>query len=142
MQTARTPGIATMEFHVARDARDRYRFDYSLYSITGNIILANFHAARVFAQRIMQEGGDSLPSRFAYAYRVALTRPPTVEEQKVLSDIYEEMLNTYQQDPKLADELISIGEFRRPRQINEVQLAAWTAVAQVILNLNETLTKQ
>ena len=55
MQTARTPGIATMEFHVARDARDRYRFDDSLYSITGNVILANFHAARVFAQRMNQK---------------------------------------------------------------------------------------
>jgi hypothetical protein len=99
-------------------------------------------AARVFAQRIMQEGGDSLPSRFAYAYKVALTRPPTVEEQKVLSDIYEEMLNNYQQDPKLADELIGIGEFRRPQQVNEIQLAAWTTVAHVILNLNETLTKK
>ncbi|HEU5103260.1 MAG TPA: alpha-amylase family glycosyl hydrolase, partial [Roseiflexaceae bacterium] len=48
------PGV-TMEFHVARDARDRYRFDSSLYSITGNVILANFHAARVFAQRMNQK---------------------------------------------------------------------------------------
>src|SRR6266545_297546 len=55
MQTARLPAVATMEFHVARDARDRYRFDDSLYSITGNVILANFHAARVFAQRMNQK---------------------------------------------------------------------------------------
>src|SRR3954465_8383159 len=55
MQTARTSDLATMEFHVARDARDRYRFDDSLYSITGNVILANFHAARVFAQRMNQK---------------------------------------------------------------------------------------
>jgi glycosidase len=55
MQTAHTPGVATMEFHVARDARDRYRFDDSLFSITGNVILANFHAARVFAQRMNQK---------------------------------------------------------------------------------------
>src|SRR4030095_8731550 len=50
----RTPG-ATMEFHVARDARDYYRFDESLYALTGNVILANFHAARVFAQRMNQK---------------------------------------------------------------------------------------
>jgi len=55
MLKAHTPGIATMEFHIARDARDRYRFDDSLYSITGNVILANFHAARVFAQRMNQK---------------------------------------------------------------------------------------
>src|SRR5436305_891927 len=41
-----------MEFHVARAARDRYQFDTSLYSLHGNVILANFHAARVFAQKL------------------------------------------------------------------------------------------
>src|SRR6266498_3762225 len=55
MQTARLPAVATMEFQVARDARDRYRFDDSLYAITGNVSLANFHAARVFAQRMNQK---------------------------------------------------------------------------------------
>src|SRR3954447_10732047 len=55
MLRARISDLATMEFHVARDARDRYRFDDSLYSITGNVILANFHAARVFAQRMNQK---------------------------------------------------------------------------------------
>src|SRR5207244_1489012 len=50
-----TQGAATMEFHVSRDARDRYKFDESLFSITGNVIFANFHGARVFAQRMNQK---------------------------------------------------------------------------------------
>ena len=41
-----------MEFHVSRQARDRYQFDLSLYGYTGNVIFANFHAARIFAQKI------------------------------------------------------------------------------------------
>ena len=41
-----------MEFHVSRRARDRYQFDESLFSINGNVIFANFHAARLFAQKI------------------------------------------------------------------------------------------
>ncbi|MGH2594106.1 MAG: alpha-amylase family glycosyl hydrolase, partial [Anaerolineae bacterium] len=41
-----------MEFHVARTARDRYQFDQSLFASNGNVIFANFHAARVFAQKI------------------------------------------------------------------------------------------
>jgi len=45
----------TMEFHIARKARDRYQFDASLFSISGNVILANFHATRVFAQSINQQ---------------------------------------------------------------------------------------
>lgn len=43
-----------MEFHVSRQARDRYEFDQSLFSFNGNIIFANFHAVRLFAQKINQ----------------------------------------------------------------------------------------
>ena len=44
-----------LEFHISRKARDRYQFDLSLFSLSGNIILANFHAARQFAQKINQQ---------------------------------------------------------------------------------------
>jgi glycosidase len=54
MLTHSRSGVPTLEFHVARDARDRYRFDEALYAITGNVIIANFHAARQFAHRMNQ----------------------------------------------------------------------------------------
>lgn len=41
-----------MEFHVSRAARDRYEFDQSLFSLSGNVIFANFRAARIFAQQM------------------------------------------------------------------------------------------
>jgi hypothetical protein len=41
-----------MEFHISRQARDRYQFDQSLFSYNGNVIFANFHAARQFAQKM------------------------------------------------------------------------------------------
>ncbi|MGD2206906.1 MAG: alpha-amylase family glycosyl hydrolase [Anaerolineae bacterium] len=41
-----------MEFHVSCEARDRYQFDQALFSLTGNVLFADFHAARVFAQRM------------------------------------------------------------------------------------------
>ncbi len=44
-----------MEFHVSRNSRDRYQFDESLFSLSGNIIFANFHAARLFAQKMNQK---------------------------------------------------------------------------------------
>ncbi|MGD8792868.1 MAG: alpha-amylase family glycosyl hydrolase [Anaerolineae bacterium] len=43
------------EFHVSRQARDQYRFDQALFSLHGNVLLANFHAARVFAQKMNQK---------------------------------------------------------------------------------------
>jgi glycosidase len=39
-----------MEFHISRRARDNYQFDQSLFALSGNVIFANFHAVRVFAQ--------------------------------------------------------------------------------------------
>ena len=41
-----------MEFHISREARDRYKFDQELFSLSGNLVFANFHAARVFAKKI------------------------------------------------------------------------------------------
>jgi glycosidase len=44
--------VVTMEFHISREARDRYQFDETLFSLSGNVLFANFHAARVFAQKM------------------------------------------------------------------------------------------
>ena len=44
-----------MEFHVSRRARDRYRFDESIFSFDGNVIFADFRAARLFAQRMNEK---------------------------------------------------------------------------------------
>src|SRR4030065_1804716 len=45
----------TMEFHVSRKARDLYQFDDTLFALSGNVILTNFHAARVFAQKMNEK---------------------------------------------------------------------------------------
>ncbi|HZO31179.1 MAG TPA: alpha-amylase, partial [Chloroflexota bacterium] len=44
--------MATFELHVSRRARDRYQFDDTLFTLTGNVVFANFRAARVFAQQM------------------------------------------------------------------------------------------
>src|SRR4051812_21428127 len=44
--------IRHFEFHVSRQSRDRYQFDQSLFKLSGNVVFANFHAARVFAQKM------------------------------------------------------------------------------------------
>ncbi len=44
-----------MEFHISRKARDLYQFDESLFSVSGNVIFPNFHAARLFAQRMNEK---------------------------------------------------------------------------------------
>ena len=44
-----------MEFHISRTARDRYAFDRALFTLHGNVVFADFHAARVFAHRMNQK---------------------------------------------------------------------------------------
>lgn len=44
-----------MEFHISRRARDRYQFDQSLFTLTGNVVFANFHAVRMFSQKMNQQ---------------------------------------------------------------------------------------
>src|SRR5208283_1839163 len=51
-EPARAPSEAFMEFHIARAARDRYQIDGGLFSLNGNVIVGNFHAARVLAQKL------------------------------------------------------------------------------------------
>ena len=99
-------------------------------------------AARVFAQRIIQEGGGDVQTRLEFAVKTVLARPPNAKERKILTGIYEEMLANYQKDLKGALDLISVGESNRPADINELQLVAWTTVANVLFNLDETVTKE
>ena len=47
--------VGVREFHISRRARDLYRFDASLFSSSGNVVFANFLAARLFAQKMNQQ---------------------------------------------------------------------------------------
>ena len=47
--------MMTMEFHISRKARDLYQFDQSLFELSGNVIVPNFRAARLFAQKINEK---------------------------------------------------------------------------------------
>lgn len=97
-------------------------------------------AARAFAQRILHEGGSDPAARLAYAWRVALSRPPSDRELAILQKTLDVQLATYTADPKAAAALTAIGDLPKPADADTGELAAWTAVANVILNLNETIS--
>lgn len=99
-------------------------------------------AARVFAQRVLKEGGSDLDQRINYAYRVVLSRLPSVRERKVMADLHSDLMSGYQSDLAGALELLSVGESKRPAKLNELELVAWTGVANALLNLDETITKE
>ena len=97
-------------------------------------------AARVFAQHMLQEGGDNLDQRIGWAFEKALSRPPDARETAVLEDLYRKNLAQFQSAPEAAQELVSIGEAPSAGG-NVEESAAMTTVARCILNLHETVTR-
>jgi len=97
--------------------------------------------ARVFAEKIIHEGGKSNEQRFTFAYRQALSRPPKPEEIKVLTVLLDKHRADFARDKEAAKKLLSVGDWPQPKDIDPAELAAWTSVARVILNLNETITR-
>ena len=98
-------------------------------------------AARKFAERIMLEGGKSVTSRTDFAFRAAIARSPDDFEADAIKKIFAAHLATYRQDDAAAQALLSVGQAPRNMDLPTSELAAWTSVARVILNLNETITR-
>jgi hypothetical protein len=99
-------------------------------------------AARVFAQKVLSEGGDTLDARLTFAFRSAVSRPPTAEEIGVLAEILSEQREVYKQTPEEASKLVMAGESSKVEGLDPIDHAAWTALASIILNLDETITRE
>ena len=98
-------------------------------------------ASRALAQRIMIEGGSTVESRVAYAFRLATARLPDQGEADVLKAFLNEQMDEFQRDPEAAKALLAVGQFEHDAALDPAELAAWTTIATVILNLDETVTK-
>jgi hypothetical protein len=99
-------------------------------------------AARVLAQRMMLHGGATPEARLAFAFRAATARWPSSAEAKILKDDFCYHLDRFARAPNAAHELVHSGEAPRPAGLDVRELAAYTAVAGLILNLDEVLTKE
>ena len=98
-------------------------------------------ASRKLAERVLREGGSTPEDRITFAFRLPLTRKPRAEEVAVLNRILTEQLAHYRSNPDAATKLLAVGESPRDEKLDQTELAAWTTVASVILNLDETVTK-
>jgi len=104
-------------------------------------------AARVFAERIVKEGGGSghspaeLEKGLRFAFREALAREPRGQEIQVLSGIYRRHRRDFAVDRAAAEALLRVGDRPADKSLPPEELAAWTSVARVILNLHESVTR-
>src|SRR5687768_2577759 len=99
-------------------------------------------AARRIAERAMNEGGLKPAERITYAFRLAVSRKPTDAELKVLVEGFNVHLGTYFNEPESADKFTTIGDSKRNPNLDARELAAYTTVASVILNMDQTITRE
>jgi hypothetical protein len=102
-------------------------------------------AARVFAQRVLRNGGPTVESRLNWAFSQALERTPEDGERKVLSDLYASSLAKFAGDRSAADRLLQVGESPLApgfdKGLDRARLAAMTGVTRVMLNLHEMINR-
>jgi hypothetical protein len=102
-------------------------------------------AARALARKVVAEGGPDDVARLRYAVRNCLSREPDNDEMKVLADFLTAQKARFTKegvDPwaLLADE--NAPQLDPPAGVTPGDLAAWTATARIVLNLDETITKE
>lgn len=109
-------------------------------------------SAKAFAWRVLDEvdatdaaqephSRDLFNRRLKHAFAIAVARAPDEFEQALLFDFYQANLDEFSDNPDSADQLLSVGIFEVSDNSNRPELAAWTMMARVILNLSETMTR-
>ncbi len=99
-------------------------------------------AARFLAARTLTEGGKTSTGRINYAFRLATGRVPDPQERAVLAEAAQEALADYRLHSSEATALLTVGASKSDPRLDPQELAAWTTVAGIILNLDGTITKQ
>lgn len=99
-------------------------------------------ASRKLAERMMTEGGRTPQERIGYGYRLATAHELKPESHEILVGSYRHYLDNFLTDRRAALELVRQGESERDQALDVAQLASYTTVASLILNLDETITKE
>ena len=100
-----------------------------------------FEAARAFAERTVKEGGETTEARLAYLFEAATARLPKPKEEALLLETFQAHHQELAANPEAAKELITVGESTPDETLDAVEVATWTMIANLILNLDEVLNK-
>jgi hypothetical protein len=98
-------------------------------------------AARKLAERVLIAGGDTPANRLDYAFLLASARPAGAADTEILLPLLAEATERYRKSPEQAQNLLHVGASAINGSLDPAELAAWTVVGSVILNLDETITK-
>lgn len=98
-------------------------------------------AARALSQRLIKEGGNNTASRINLGFHLVLSRPATPDETTVIERILGNQLARFRSDPKKATEFLAVGDTTRDETLDAAEHAAWMVVGQLLLNMDEALTR-
>ena len=90
----------------------------------------------------MKDGGPTPEARIDYALHAALARAVKPQEKAVLVETFNQFRTRFAAKPDAAEKYLAEGKSPRDASLNPVDLAAYTAVASLILNMDETVTKE
>ena len=99
-------------------------------------------AARVLSQKTLQQSADSTSDRLTWAFRRVLGRTPKLSELTVLEAALQRNRERFRTQPEAALQLLAVGEFPRDESLDVNEHAAWTTVCALLLNLDETITRE
>ncbi len=98
-------------------------------------------ASRGLAERAVREAPPDTDSRLRHLFRMVTSRMPDDVELAILKDALAEHLTKYRADPKAAQQLIRVGETPPNPAYNGEELAAWTIIGNLVLNLDEVINR-
>ncbi len=118
----------------------RERSDTPLQALQLMNDIQHVEAARQFAAKICRSNSDDT-SRIQFAFKTVLCRQPTVQEQDILGQSLANFRKAFNGRAKDAVALITVGESKVEETIPVEELAAWTLLANTLLNLDETINR-
>ncbi|MCC6820772.1 MAG: PSD1 domain-containing protein [Verrucomicrobia subdivision 3 bacterium] len=140
-RTAPPPYLSTFD----APSREKYctrreRTDTPLQALVTMNDPAYVEAARHLSARMLEQTAKA-DDRLNFGFRLVTARQPAASERIVLQGALRTFLAKYESDPEAAKQLVSVGESPVNEKLNPSELAAYTMVASLLLNLDETLNK-
>jgi len=99
-------------------------------------------SARRLAERILTEGGTGNADRMTFGFRLVTARKPSPDELRILQDGLNTDLARFTAKRSDAESLLAFGDTKSSAVLNQSELAAWTLTANVLLNLDEVVTRE
>ena len=99
-------------------------------------------AARIMAERIVKEGGETIEGRIDFAFKCLIGRSPSGKELAAMTQLYGEELHDFKEHPNRLEELLNIGEYPAASDLPKEELGALAMVASTLMNFDEFVVKR